>query len=320
MKLLLIIFILLFALNSKAINYYFSNSGNNITGNGSISLPWQTIAKLNGFFINLQAGDSVLFKRGDIFYGQIIISKSGALNNPIVIGAYSTGADPIITGMRELTFTSIGSNLWEANASLPIAKAKMIVFDNYPVGIGRWPNRSAVNSGWRTIGSHTATSITDASLSATPDWDNGDVVLRIARWKIDPKPITNHTGTTITYSGGGTVTDGYGYFIQNHLSTLDQNGEWYHNTTTDKITMYYNSNLALRTVEVAELDRLLYSIGRSYITVRDLFFRGAQNNSIDIAGGTDFKIINCDVYYSGINGIKTANMIRFFMDYCNVWL
>ncbi len=124
-----------------------------------------------------------------------------------------------------------------------------------------------------TIDSHSgSTSITDASLSGTPNWTGADLVMRMARWKLDVKPITSHSGSVVEYSGGGTPPDGYGYFIQNHILTLDFNGEWFHNTTTNKIVMYYNSNLAMHTVEVAELDRLLYSSGKSYITVTDLFF------------------------------------------------
>jgi hypothetical protein len=44
----------------------------------------------------LSAGDSILFKRGETFYGPLTISTSGSAGTPIIIGAYGTGAKPIL--------------------------------------------------------------------------------------------------------------------------------------------------------------------------------------------------------------------------------
>ena len=58
-----------------AANYFVSNA----TGDDSRSLeeaqnpttPWKSIAKVNSEFDNLKAGDAILFKRGEIFYGTL---------------------------------------------------------------------------------------------------------------------------------------------------------------------------------------------------------------------------------------------------------
>jgi hypothetical protein len=106
-------------LNIKAIanNYYFSStdgddSRTSSTGPDS-STPWRSIDKLNSIFSSLQAGDVILFKRGDVFYGGIIIKKSGSSRAQIKFDAYGSGAKPIITGFTDVTsWTSIGDNLW----------------------------------------------------------------------------------------------------------------------------------------------------------------------------------------------------------------
>tara|TARA_R110002126_G_scaffold72364_1_gene180905 strand:+ start:74396 stop:76684 length:2289 start_codon:yes stop_codon:yes gene_type:complete len=75
-------------------DYHFSNSGND-TNSGTQTNPLKTISKLNS--LNLSAGDRVLFKKGDIFVGQIIINHSGAENSPIIYDSYGTGSKPILT-------------------------------------------------------------------------------------------------------------------------------------------------------------------------------------------------------------------------------
>ena len=77
-------------------NYHFSNSGDD-TNNGSITNPLKTISKLNS--LSLKPGDKVLFKRGDIFIGQIVLqNESGADQSPIVFDSYGAGNLPILSG------------------------------------------------------------------------------------------------------------------------------------------------------------------------------------------------------------------------------
>ncbi len=106
MKYNILIFLILFYASTKANNYYLSSS----TGDDSRTVlqaqnsatPWKTISKLNNFN-NLQPSDSVLFQRGDTFYGTIAIARSGSLGNPITYGAYGTGANPVISGFTTIS-------------------------------------------------------------------------------------------------------------------------------------------------------------------------------------------------------------------------
>ncbi|HEY5122158.1 MAG TPA: hypothetical protein VIK14_00325, partial [Ignavibacteria bacterium] len=81
---------------ASATDYYIKSSGNDTNNGTSPSTPWRTIAKINSAFSIMNPGDRILFNQGDTFYGQLKITKSGAAGNPIVIGAYGTGAKPVI--------------------------------------------------------------------------------------------------------------------------------------------------------------------------------------------------------------------------------
>lgn len=82
-------------------NYYIKNGGNDGANGLSDATAWATLNKVKN--ASKTAGDAFLFKRGDTFnhaveYDTWLVDggTSGTANNPIKIGAYSTGAKPII--------------------------------------------------------------------------------------------------------------------------------------------------------------------------------------------------------------------------------
>lgn len=75
--------------------HYFSSSTGNDANVGSQNNPFQTISKLNS--LTLAPGDKILFKKGDKFVGQILVSYSGAQNSPIIYDSYGIGDLPILT-------------------------------------------------------------------------------------------------------------------------------------------------------------------------------------------------------------------------------
>ncbi len=82
-KFFVVLIALILGLTTKSYskNFYFSSS----TGNDSYSAaqaqnpltPWKTIDKLNSSMSLIDPGDYILFNRGDIFTGQIILTRSG---------------------------------------------------------------------------------------------------------------------------------------------------------------------------------------------------------------------------------------------------
>jgi hypothetical protein len=95
MKRLLLIF-LLSAQLASATNYYISMAGSNANNGTSTATPWRDTWPIHTK--TYAAGDSILFRRGDWFDGEITKTVTGAAGNPVVFGAYGTGARPIIYG------------------------------------------------------------------------------------------------------------------------------------------------------------------------------------------------------------------------------
>jgi len=115
----LLIVILLFLANSiQATTYYVDASTGDDSNNGtSPSTAWQTTSKVVAMSSNFQPGDSILFKRGEIWEGEYLNTSthpSGTINNPIVYSSYGSGAKPIISihSVHNEVWTDEGNNIW----------------------------------------------------------------------------------------------------------------------------------------------------------------------------------------------------------------
>lgn len=118
MRTIFLIILIVISSLTQATNYYFANSGNDITGAGTIGNPYKTTSKVEA--LALVGGDTVFFKRGDTFVStEIMYVEGGTVGNPVVFTAYGTGAKPIITTYGDIpnwrtagNWTNIGGNVW----------------------------------------------------------------------------------------------------------------------------------------------------------------------------------------------------------------
>jgi len=99
-------------------NYYVNaTNGDDSNGGTTEATAWKTIDKVKTEMNNFNQGDSILFKRGEIWNGERLISDthpSGLIDNPITYAAYGTGAKPIINTHIEQnpTWTDEGGDIW----------------------------------------------------------------------------------------------------------------------------------------------------------------------------------------------------------------
>jgi len=286
--------------------YYVSSVGNDSNDGLTPETAWETIDKVNS--TTFSAGDNVLFKRGDSFYGTITVNSAGSESNPITYGAYGSGNKPIITGFTSITGWTNEENGIYSKVITSSSNTNMVTVDGVNMLMGRYPNTGYLS--FETAS--TNVSITDNQLIGTPNWTGAEVVIRKNDWTLDRCTITNHSTTTIIYTSQGSTqnaTAGYGYFIQNDLRTLDQLGEWYHDTTTGKFYMYFGAvNPTTKTVKVASIDNLFYNSSwmAEYIIVDGLNFQGSIKSAFNFPQWytAHNTIQNCDILFAGVDGIS----------------
>lgn len=295
-------------------NYYFSSEGNDtysVMQAQNPATPWKSLEKLNSIMKILEPGDSVLFRRGDVFVGIISVSKSGLELKPIVFAAYGNKSkpDPEINGRIKLgNWTQYEKNIWVTDASHLTSTVNYFTIDNKAYAMGRFPNADETPDGYMHIESADSTlNITDTELSEETDWTGGELVIKPKRWLIDRNPITKHVGNTIWYHAFSRYVPakGFGYFIQNHIKTLDRFGEWYLDTLSKKMYVYLGEKSPKNfTFQGSRYENLLEINNQVNIEINRLSFVGANKNSVNLNNAKWIKIRNCTMKYSGMNGIN----------------
>ena len=304
MKQLFTLVCLFFVMIGNAKNYYISSGGDDANNGLTPATAWKTIGKLNSFFKTMAAGDSVLFKSGESFYGTINVGKAGTNGNKIVIGAFGNGVQPVITGFTTLSgWTNEGGGIYSKIITSE-AQTNMVTMDGVQLAMGRYPDGNYLS--YETFSSNI--SVTDNSLGNTINWTGAEIVIRKNDWTLDRCLITKHTGNTLSYTNLGSTqnaTANFGYFIQNDLRTLSTLGEWYHNTVTGKFYMYFGStDPNTKVIKVANINNLFYDNTFDYVTVENINFSGSIGNTIHFAYNNDYCTIqNCTIAFSGANGI-----------------
>jgi hypothetical protein len=303
-----------------AADYYLSSE----TGNDNRSMeqaqnpntPWKSIEKVNTFSSSLKPGDAILFKRGETFYGTLHMKSSGTSTSPIRIGAYGSGPKPIITSFQTIKgWKSIGNGIFESTESLNSNAVQVLLINGLLQNMGRYPNAGNPNDGYLTITQIGNNVISSEQLDHSPSWTDGEVVIRAKEWIINKYKIGSHLGNQIHYNGAISVYKpdvGYGFFIQNHLRTLDLFGEWYFNPSTEKMNVYLGSASPSEVViKASTLDHLLtkdYNVGN--ITIENIKFEGANGSTIYFEGGENIRIIDSEIEYSGEDGIQALSVLN----------
>lgn len=215
------------------------------------------------------------------------MTKSGTIGNPIVFDAYGDITLPLpkITVLETLgSWTKITPNIWESTCINCMANTRLqlLLYDSKSKPMGRYPNFDALNKGYLNYESNTTTgstgTITDLDFSF-PDneFQNAEISLRSNRWTINVGTLTSHTGSTLAFNinvvpvGSISLTNGFGYFIQNHIKTLDQEGEWCYDKVLKKLKIYHIGSPGTK-VKVPIKNQLFSVWNKKYIEIRNIFF------------------------------------------------
>lgn len=328
MKNIFLYFMALFvgaSFSASAKNYYVAANGNNNNNGTSASTPWQTISKVNASFGIILAGDSILFRRGDTFYGALVVGKSGTSGRPIVFSAYGSGNKPVITGfVTASSWATVSTGVYQAY--IPGAKStlNMVSLNGTAQALGRYPNADAANGGYLSYETFSgATSVTDNQLTSTTNWTGAEAVVRKKLWVLDRGKITAHSGGKLTFTNTNgstyTGTNGFGYFIQNDARTLDKLGEWYYKTSTKYLQMYFGTaSPSSYSVKVSCIDTLLIMSAKSYININNIAFEGANGNALYASSGSYVNIQACDFKNSGANAISVSGTSNLLIDGCTI--
>jgi hypothetical protein len=219
---LALLFAFLFvAFPARATTYYIAAAGSDANSGTSSGAPWQTIAKVNGS--TFSPGDSILFNRGDAWYGTALtVPSSGSSGSPITFGAYGSGANPVLKGSTALNTSgyTLAPNTTTAIFSPPDSGTS---------------STDGATRNWREQVSHL--DITNpASLITISVTASASAALNITGAGIGPATTApNSSATTrITWGGGSNGTT----VAAGTTATSDQISYSLNNTVDQMVTIY----------------------------------------------------------------------------------
>ena len=301
MKLLLLFIFTFSAYQVNAVNYYLSAQGKDSNDGKSKTSPWQSLKNLDEAII-LQTGDSIFFERGSTFKGSLTVSHSG-----VYIGAYGYGSRPIFSGSMEVNnWTLFEKNIWKAECSSCPAEPGDLYIDNKIQRLGRFPNSHyLIVSG----SSQSRAIISDTSLNFAIDyWNKAEVVVKSSRWTLDNLPVTYYkdNGFHTLLNASYKIENGFGYFVQKHLSTLDQSGEWFFNENTKEFFLYLTDGINPNDHAVEASMNLvgINAINSQDIVIENLTLKYFKTTSIHVENCTNVIIQNNELLHSAKNGLE----------------
>ncbi|MBC7536342.1 MAG: hypothetical protein H7258_11675 [Ferruginibacter sp.] len=83
--------LIVFSSLAEARNYYIDPSATNKDPKGSITDPWKSFESLYKVMAALKPGDSILLKRGELFFEKLNLVCSGRESAPIIVTGYGPG-------------------------------------------------------------------------------------------------------------------------------------------------------------------------------------------------------------------------------------
>lgn len=237
--------------------FYISSSGGSDSNSGTdYKHPLKTIAKLST--LPLLPGDQVLFICGDTWRGESLpITQSGAPGNPITYSSFPPGCanQPVLDGTQVVSGWSLyAPHIYVSDLGTGANQARFTATDGTLLGIsqlfrdgkrltmGHWPNLDAGDGGYSAVNSQPgARMIADTHLPPN-NWTGATIHLKVMRWSMVNRDVIASSSGNLTLNSdlacwGGSCA-GWGYFINNSLNTLDQDGEWYYDKITRKVYLY----------------------------------------------------------------------------------
>jgi len=154
--------------------YHVKNGGSDGADGLSDATAWASCVKVNGFAFS--PGDSILFRRGDLWRDSLVIGYSGTAASPIFYGAYGTGPKPIFNGANVTTgWSLVSGNIY--STTTPYA-ARVVVEDDSLLTYVLWDTDVSTTFSGASAGSFSTDGTTVyawCSDEADPDMHTMDV-------------------------------------------------------------------------------------------------------------------------------------------------
>ena len=323
MRVLFLLISLLFSQSIFSTDYYVSNTGDdNVSGHTELS-AWKSIGKVNEAIKNglIKNGDRILFRRGDLFHGHLLIKD---ITN-VTFMAYGEGSPPVLSGTKTISSWNLYTgNIWYAVDNTLPANVRQLIMNGAHQNFGRWPDRNSrpeKASHWREYNNpHDNNQFNDKEGLSVPDnyWKGAEAVIGITEYGyiLENFKIDRQIGSTFYFTSDSyqiyTGANHY-YYIQNHVNTLNINGEWAYKQ--DSVFLYSTSAPDNLNINVSNVETNTEIQNSSDITIEGLNISDANYINVLILNSNRINFNSCTISNGAYDGLHIENCDSVVLQY-----
>jgi parallel beta-helix repeat protein len=308
--------------NVQATDYFFSTAGSDNNAGNSESSPYKTLAKANS--LNLAPGDRLLFKRGEVFRGELLMISTGTPSNPITISSYGVGAEAVISGSEYVNnWETVGNGVFRA--SCPVYP-QMVFYNGQAQKLGRYPNDGFLF----TDAGNGNNGFTDAALPNTGNFYEGSTVhIRTARYRYEERTVAVQANYYLGFSSttAQNIVAGAGYYLTDKLAFVDVGTEYFYDVQSQQLYLKTENGLppSDNTVQASRYDVGIKLESSANTVVSDIKINHQQKYGIYVYGAptSGLTVNNCtleNIFLYAIIGANKSNVTisnnRFYDIHC----
>lgn len=298
--------------------YYVDSSIGDDVNNGSSSRPWRTLARASQATLN--AGDALLLNCGSVWHESVEFKPSFAPSGAVLIGGYGNCSDtqrPTIYGSQEISpsawqisqVTSTGT-IFETQIPGEISDLllnfKTLARARHPNYLGSNTNVSIAKTG--TTGNRITISDDDRIKVGNQSLVGATLVLRSAPWLIEATSIISYDRATGIASMSETTAQplntGAGYHLEGLQWMLDTDGEWFHDSSSQRLYLFLSqNNIPSTPVDIIRPRSTLTFRGIPKIRIQQLAVLNSGINGLQILNCSDSTVTDVNIKRSKVNGI-----------------
>ncbi|MDR7271769.1 hypothetical protein J2X20_004437 [Pelomonas saccharophila] len=304
---------------------YVDASAGNDANPGTQAQPWKTLRKVTE--ARLTTGQSVFLRCGQVWRESLSLDSIQLANGVNVVGygtecattkATISGADVFNGGWTK------NGNVWSRAVPAGTPKIRRLFIDGSSQATARWPNTTSTSQGYALVnstggGAKWSIRVADGDLTALSGNDLAGAALyaRTMAYKIEARRVASFdsgTGTLNLTSGTDfTIDAGEGYVLEDKLWMLDAPGEFFHDTTNNRLYVYPSAALAqadlnVRNVEGSVRDVALRIADRSGVGVRDLVLQRARVSGLVLQNASSAIVERIEARDNGESGVSSVQV------------
>lgn len=309
--------------STTSTGFYVDASAGSDTNPGTQALPWKTLRKVTE--ARLTTGQSVFLRCGQVWRESLSLDSIQLANGVNVVGygtectttkATISGADAFNGGWTK------NGNVWSRAVPPGTPKIRRLFIDGASQATARWPNATSSSQGYALVnstggGAKWSVRVAEGDLTALSGKDLAGAALyaRTMAYKIEASRVASYdagTGTlNLTSATDFTIDAGEGYVLEDKLWMLDAPGEFFHDTTNNRLYVYPSAALAqadlnVRNVEGSIRDVALRIASRSGVGIRDLVLQRARVSGLVLQNASGAIVERIESRDNGESGVSSV--------------